>query len=308
LLSSVDDPVVLFLGAGASASARIPQGDWLRNAAISHLTSHSEGSEHLIATFRQYLEDQPHRYLPGERDLTLQQFEQTLTLERVLREEFHKLGGRPRGDSQTVRDISRYCAQALDRNPPGRSAIWKLAELLPRLVVATVNFDELVETGMSAERLVVASEADFAEARDLISRRVQGAESRVPILKVHGTIADPDTMVADIETTRRGLPVAIEQALDAAVPDDQTITWVWIGCSMRDVDLRHWLQRHTADRLREFWVDPLPPPSVAEYANEVRAKEWAKMGHTLADRQITESSDVFLPALLRYVEELAASR
>lgn len=305
LLTSLNQPVVLFLGAGASASARIPQGDVLRDNAISRLTGVPIGSDDLGLSFLRFLQDRPHRFMSDERALTRKQFEQSLTLERVLREEFHQLSGRPRSGSAAYQEIKAYCDNALQRNPPGRSAVHKLAELLPRLVIATVNFDELIEDGMGADHQVVASVADFDGATDLIDNRIRGVAGPTPILKVHGTIADAETMVADIETTRRGLPMPVERALDAIFSPGEPVTWIWVGCSMRDHDLRPWLQRFGADLILEHWVDPLPPQSVARYVSDVRAQEWAKIGHTLQDRQITESSDVFLPLLTNRAQELS---
>ncbi|KQP84571.1 SIR2 family protein [Aeromicrobium sp. Leaf291] len=309
ILRSLDDPIVLFMGAGASASARIPQGNALRDSAISHLTGAAIGSTDLIMSFREYLVDHPARFMVDERDLSREQFERGLTLERVLREEFHTLSGRPRADSETVKSMTRYCSAALDRVPPGREAIWELASILPRLIVATVNFDELIESGMAATNKVAASVSDFADAVDLVGERVHGETSTLPILKVHGSIADAETLVADIETTSAGLLEPIRNVLDRIVSEAGRITWVWIGCSMRDIDLRQWLWQQRADQIEEYWVDPLPPRSVLDYANKVdRTQQWAVMGQTLADRQVTESSDVFLPALLERARWLATQR
>jgi hypothetical protein len=308
ILRSLDKPVVLFLGAGASASSNVPQGDTLRDVAISNLTGVTIASPDLLQSFRQYLEDNPSRYMTDERLLTRYQFERSLTLERVLREEFHALGGRSRRESTTVKRMTADCNRALERVPPGRAGIWELAQLVPRLILATVNFDELIETDMPASHHVVASVAEFAAAGDLVTARVRGETEVVPILKVHGTIADPDTLVADIDETTRGLPAAIETVLDLIVSDAGPVTWAWIGCSMRDVDLRQWLRRKDGvNQLEEFWIDPLPPRSLADYVQEVRERQWAVPGQSLFERQVTESSDVFLPALLERAKILRGS-
>lgn len=306
ILLDIKDPVVLFLGAGASASAHIPQGNRLRDMSIAALTGLKETSGDLVQAFRRHLEANPGRYLSGEQQLTPTQFEAALTLERVLREEFQQLSGRPRADAPTVKRLTTICAEALHREPPGRQAIRDLAALLPRLIIATVNFDELIEDGMPVPCAVVASSDDFAavHASGLVTSRIASGGSTLPVLKVHGTISRPDTLVADIETTTRGLAKPIADVLTQVVASAGQLTWVWIGCSMRDLDLRQWLKSTTAASMIEYWVDPLPAPSVAEYAKEVRRREWALDDQTLQDRQITESADVFLPLLVERARTL----
>ena len=307
VLPTADEPIVLFLGAGASASCKIPQGNTLRDQAIANLTSVSGSSEEMVEAFRQYLEDRPQRFMVGERDLTDTQFARSLTLERVLREEFHEIAGRPRSEAETVKSLVRYCGEALHWMPPGRQALRELMSLLPRLVVATVNFDELIEDGLTLPHEVVASVHDFATVHDLVAARITGTASVLPILKIHGTIADPETIVADIDATARGLPREIEVLLDVITSSCGRVTWVWAGCSMRDLDLGVWLRRQPTASITEFWVDPLPPASVADYARDVRAQDWAANNVTLDDRQITESVDVFLPALLERARVIAPS-
>jgi hypothetical protein len=41
------------------------------------------------------------------------------------------------------------------------------------------------------------------------------------------------------------------------------------------------------EELQEWWVDPLPPRSVAAYARARRQGEWATIDQKLRDRQIT---------------------
>lgn len=306
IVDVVDRPLVLFLGAGASATAGIPQGNRVRDTALASLTDRSIGSDELIPAFRQWLTDHD-RWMSDERDLPLEVFVRNLTLERVLREEFHQLGGRPRSDSATVKSMERSCGAALDRMPDGRQALWKLASELPNLVVATVNFDQLIEIGMDADHLVVVGEEQFEEHRDLVTARLRGEALPLPILKIHGSIDQVDTLVADLNKTSRGLPTEISATLDAMLAAAPYLTWVWIGCSMRDADIGQWLKSKDGGPgkdLQEWWVDPLPPNSVRVYAQERRIKEWAQMDLSLRDRVITETSDRFLSKLLAHVERL----
>jgi hypothetical protein len=304
IMSDPDRPLVLFLGAGASASCNIPNGNRVRDQALASLTQKPLSSADLVPAFRQWLADHD-RWMNDERDLPHEVFERNLTLERVLREEFYALSGRPRTESTTVQRMQRDCASALDRQPEGRQALWKLAAELPRLVIATVNFDQLIEDGMDAEHIVVIGQDSFAENHDLVVNRLRGASSCVPILKIHGSIDDPDSLVADITTTSRGLPVSIAATLDAMLSTAPYLTWVWIGCSMRDADLGTWLAGKSGKtELQEWWVDPLPPKSLNAYAQKRRHGEWAQMDQGLRDRVITETSDRFLAGLVSHVTQL----
>ena len=181
MFPDVSRPIVLFLGEGFSASSLVPQGNRFRDLAIASLTGRDVGSTELIQAFRQWLDDRE-RWMTDEKQLPQDMFERNLTLERVLREEFYALSGRDRNESITLRRMKRDCTRALDRQPPGRQALWKLAELLPRLVIVTVNFDQQAELGMTADKLVIASRDDFARYRDVVVARLKGESTPVPIL------------------------------------------------------------------------------------------------------------------------------
>jgi hypothetical protein len=302
VLPDVNSPVVLFLGAGSSASSTIPQGNRFRDLALASLTDREIGSTELVPAFRQWLNDRG-RWMEDEQQLPLDMFERSLTLERVLREEFYALSGRDRSESVTLQRMRRDCTRALDRQPPGRQAIWQLAGLLPRLIIVTVNFDQQIEVGMTADHVLLVSREQFAEHRDLVVARLNGDPTPVPILKLHGTIDDFSSLVADFTTTSRGLSSEKTQVLDSIVSTAGYLPWVWVGCSMRDADVASWLAGKSGRTdLLEWWVDPLPPRSVRAYAMKWRAKDWAQIDQTLKDRQITEVSDRFLHALAEYVK------
>jgi hypothetical protein len=308
ILPDVSKPIVLFLGAGFSASSDIPQGNRLRDLAIASLTGRDVGSIELIPAFRHFLDDHE-RWMTDEKQLPLDIFERNLTLERVLREEFYALSGRDRSESGTLQRMRRDCSRALDRQPPGRQSLWKLAGLLPRLVIVTVNFDQQAEMGMAAGNIVIVNRDDLARNRDLVVSRLKGDPTPLPILKLHGSIDNFESLVADINSTSRGLPAEMTIMLDSIVSTVGYMPWVWIGCSMRDADVTAWLAGKSGRTdLLEWWVDPLPPLSVQIYAKRWRWKDWAEMDQTLRDRQITEVSDRFLSALVSYVETRLADR
>lgn len=305
LLVSRDQPLVLFLGAGASISAGVSLGDSVRAQALERVTGHTGGFDSLVDAFYAWVAEKD-RWREGEKNLTRSQFAEQMTLERVLREEFHVLGGLSRAMSRTVATLVDECELGLLKDPPGRQALRKLVSELPRLVVATVNFDRLIEDRIGVAHEVIATPAAMESGRALICERLAGNEATVPVLKLHGTIEDPETLVADIEKTEIGLPDQTVATLDAMLDAcTEPLTWVWVGCSMRDMDLRAWLRRKNGvQQLREWWVDPLPSQSLFDYERHVRAAEWATLSQTLQDRLVTETADIFLPALLAHAQGL----
>jgi hypothetical protein len=300
ILDRIDRPIVLFLGAGASASARIPQGNRYRDLALEQLVT---GPDFEVG-FREWLETNQ-RWLAGEREMPPNLFARGLTLERVLREEFHSLGGRGRSEAPTVARMTADCSDALQRLPEGRKALRELGTLLPHLIVATVNFDRLVEQDLGSPHEVLVDQADFARGPSVVGARlVNGISSPLPILKLHGSIERPETLIANIDDTTRGLSDEVTSTLDSIFESDRPLTWVWVGCSMRDIDVNMWSRRKDgASDMQEWWVDPIPPKTVAEYAVP-RAREWATIDQELRSKQITETADRFLVALLARAREL----
>jgi hypothetical protein len=300
-----DQPLVLFLGAGASASANVSTGDAIRDEALRDLVGAKPTVEELVEAFFAKLTD-TERLRPDERDLTLSQFRQRLTLERVLLEDFHRLGGRDPMLSAAIKRLTSEAATALEWFPEGRKALHRLIGRLPRLIVATINFDQLVEHDLPNEHIVLARPEDFETHRQTVIDRIRDGGGPLPILKLHGTIEHVDTLVATIAQTEFGLPREIAEALDAIVAaSDQALTWVWVGCSMRDVDLRIWLgNQNGAQDLNEWWVDPLPSQALFDYARYLRESQWASLGNTLTGRLITETADVFLSRLDEHASSL----
>jgi SIR2-like domain len=298
VLLRADQPLVLFLGAGASASANISTGDAIRDEALRDLVGPKPTIDELVEAFLAKLTD-AQRLRPDERDLTLSQFRQRLTLERVLLEDFHRLAGRDPMLSAAIKRLTSEADTALEWFPEGRKALHHLVGRLPRLIVATINFDQLVEHGLADDHIVLARPEDFELHRQTVIDRIRDGGGPLPILKLHGTIEHVETLVATIAQTEFGLPREITETLDAMVAaSDQALTWVWVGCSMRDVDLRIWLGNQDGARdLNEWWVDPLPSQALFDYARYLREGRWATLGNTLAERLITETADVFLKRL-----------
>jgi hypothetical protein len=201
--------------------------------------------------------------------------------------------------SAAIRRLTTEAATALEWFPEARKALRRLIGRLPRLIIVTINFDQLVEHELTDEHIVVARPEDFDRHRQLVIDRIRDGGGPLPILKLHGTIEHVETLVATIAQTEFGLPREIAETLDAMVAvGDQALTWVWIGCSMRDVDVRIWLGNQDGARdLNEWWVDPLPGQALFDYARYLREGQWAALGNTLTERLITETADVFLKRL-----------
>jgi len=301
--AELERPLILFLGAGASASARIPVGDAVRDAAIRRLLQSSAAE--VAEDFRVWVRENG-RLLADEDGLTAEQFAARLTLERVLREEFKELEERGKGrtESETVQELRAACDAALEREPPGRIALRTILAAHPRVVVVTVNFDRQIEDELEAEHQVYASQDEFAEAAEHVQRRCRGDSEVVPILKIHGTIERPETLVADVEDTEMGLPQAVRESLEAIFANSaEPINWLWIGCSMRDIDVNQWMRGKDQRDIFDLWIDGLPGKTVKQFIATCRP-EWVD---SVPKHVVSELPDVFLPRLADHVENLAGN-
>lgn len=272
-IADLDDrPLVLFLGAGASASAGIRLGNAYRDLALEPFVGRHDDSQAAGEAFFDLLHERRH-LLPGETDQRAL-FAASLTLERVLRETFIDLGFRPRTDSPVIRELISDCEEALGFVRPGRTAIRDLARMLRgKLVLITVNFDRLLETDLGVDSAVLFTPEHFETSLDDLKAYTTGdATKPVPILKIHGSISEPNSLIATIDNTSAGLHDSVRAALNTVLDGfGRPVRWVWVGCSMRDRDVNQWLGGLSADALDEWWVDPLPGGSLDEFFDEYRA-------------------------------------
>jgi hypothetical protein len=293
---SGEQPVVLFLGAGASASAGIPLGNSYRNMALLELLQRDDETDPtLMDDFFEYLHLRD-RFLAGESEAR-EAFKNSLTLERVLRETFHELGVRPRASSRVIQEVVKDCASALNFVRPGRRALRVLADrLFGRLIIVTVNFDELIESGLEVPHLVYRVPEDFRGSAGNIDAYLSGdPNAKLPILKLHGSVSDVESLIASIDVTRAGLHSHVQSVLDGIVRSPRgPVTWVWIGCSMRDKDVNAWLGGLGRDVFDEWWVDPLPSRSLDEFFDMYRESAWRAVDRSLGHRLVIESADRFL--------------
>ncbi|WP_157930936.1 SIR2 family protein [Mycobacteroides abscessus] len=228
-----DQPLVLFLGAGASATAGIQLGNAYRDVALKGLVGDRPD---MAEGFFDYLHER-NRFMPGE---TAQRatFAKELTLERVLRETFAELGFRSRSDSPVIQELSADCQRALSYVRPGRRAIREIAALTGRrIIIMTVNFDRLIEDELGADHRVLYTPQHYQEHLDELRRYVSGEiDTPIPILKLHGSIEDPQSLIATIDTTSAGLHRSVRATLNTILDVSKPpLQWVWIGCSMRGV-------------------------------------------------------------------------
>jgi hypothetical protein len=290
---------VIFLGAGASSSARMPLGNSVRDYALESFFADSSGAPvaELAFRFHRWVQEND-RLLAGEERMDPAIFVERLTLERVLREEFRREG---RMRSPTLKHLAAQNANAVARKMTRtRRSLATILAQPHKLVLVTVNFDTILEDEFDDRIRVFASSVDFAEARKGLTKYLTGRENRVPVLKLHGTLFDPTTIVADVDTRSLGLPPGAAEALQLLrQPGDDPIPWVYIGASMRDPDVTEVIGGSDfADGTDEWWVSPLPDPAVSLFADEHRIARWQNRERPgLWERQITETADKFLADL-----------
>jgi SIR2-like domain len=293
-----DDPgLVLFLGAGFSASSGLPLGDVLRDEALRIMfpPRASRPLPDLIDAFHNYVSANDRWTVKSEREKTRDEFTRTLTLERVLREELFMHDA---SNSPTLRHFRELNARALTR--PGRAvrALKYIMTQQRHLIVVTVNFDQLVEQCVPEQAQVFASDQDFRKCGAYINRYLRDG-GPVPVLKVHGTIDRLETIVATVDATAEGLSPAKTQALRSLTSRARTcsrrLPWIYIGCSMRDPDLEGLLgQQDFYQRLDEYWVSPFTVATARQFTEKHRVyRDQPDFWH----RSITETADVFMEEL-----------
>lgn len=288
----VSSRLVLFAGAGFSRSSKLPTGNELRDDALRRFLDSSESIERVVERFHSYVEANA-RLLPRERDMTHEQFAHQLTLERVLREEVWRDGDAEGVQHATIVEFAERNRAAV----PGRAvtALHKLMTSGKHLAIVTVNFDTMIESAGTAK--VFATDEEFNEAPDYIAHYWKSG-GQVPVLKLHGTIDKPDSIIATVEAVSRGLAPAKVSALRALLASDEPTRWAYVGYSMRDGDVTDVLGLQEFQKaLEESWVSPFPVVTAEEFADARR--DYANRRNFWA-RCITSTADNFL-------EELAAA-
>jgi hypothetical protein len=300
LVASAEEHLVLFCAAGFSACMGMPLGNEMRDFALRKLLPMcSEVPDwELPGHFYALMEDQD-GLLELEQGRDLAELAAGLTFERVLFEELRTFSPSP-----TLAELQRREGEALAAIPKG--AVRHLRSMLAgsrRLIIITVNFDRLIESG-EEEVEVFADEESFARCVNYLDGYLAGSAEapRVPVLKLHGSFSEQTTLVATIEQTLRGLSVAKADALERVCRPTGTgrVPFVYVGSSMRDLDVTRQLsQRVYAERLDERWVMPLPAASVTDFIENHRRTVWgaAGMQDGLEERLISWTATEFLERL-----------
>lgn len=289
--------LVLFLGAGFSASSQMPLANSMRVPAIRRILNIPETElvtfNELAKRFHVWLTEQDWMSA-HEKQLPVDQFIGELTLEQVVRAEKKMYPGLP-----TLVEFRKNHDNVI--GAPG-SAVLDLAEILKhtigRIVIVEVNIDLLIETHMKMPLRVFVTEEEFKEAPEYLRRYFRGEESDIPVLKIHGSISDLDSCVVSVEQTQLGIGPPKLDALQELKDDESPPCWVYLGCSLRDLDIRPILEREDFARgVDERWVGPYLDESVEQFGI-LREPRW-KNGDfpTIYDRIITETADAFMSAL-----------
>ncbi|MHB8233803.1 MAG: SIR2 family protein, partial [Solirubrobacteraceae bacterium] len=301
-----DEPLVLFLGAGFSASSQMPVGNSVRNSTIRRICDlpdlHDGRTDEQLAAALFRFANQAGRDLLAEHEKEIgeEQFARSATLEQAVRIERDLFEV---AIPQTITELrDRYNDRVDDpAYRPGDAvyALYSMIERSRRFVIITVNFDELPERDHHDQLDIVVDDADFARIAPILQTMRQGGahpEGKTPLLKLHGTLNRPETCVATDEQTRSGVTPAKEEALMSlvrALPTEHRVPWVYVGASMRDIDLdRIFGARQFNESVSEFWVSPWPEPSVAHFVYGKR-RWWAAAGTSLLERTVTETADSF---------------
>lgn len=321
-----DESLVLMLGAGVSMSSNLPLGNELRDGALARLVPDladrgADFHEQAAELFQQVASSG--RLMPNEEGITEEMFIERLTLERVLREEARECAA---GETlPTLREFDELQKKRLDHAGKAVRDVRELLRLRQRLVLLTVNFDQLVEHGaivLSPDdddpyEATVPSPTDPPAVRMFVTdddfekfpayyekyRDVGGA---VPYVKLHGTIERPDTVRANVDVTLPGLAESAATMLRSLVPDPGgSVDWVYVGCSMRDPDVTDITRtQEFSHRAREVWVSPLVDPHVERWVARIRQPAWEaeRLKTGLRERAITQTADVFFKHLRAFLD------
>lgn len=131
--------------------------------------------------------------------------------------------------------------------------------------IITTNFDQLIEKALDSAGVsyrVRRSDADFAAFAG-----APGAGAPVELLKLHGCISDPDTIVATVEQEAVGLSMEKGRVLAALWRDFVTLFWGYSGADLK-LDLDYLRMTTAASTARGFFWNLFANDSFRETPNE----------------------------------------
>ncbi|HEX5759582.1 MAG TPA: SIR2 family protein [Thermoanaerobaculia bacterium] len=228
----------------------------------------------------------------SETAMRADEFARQLTLEQVIRIEKRV------GDGLRTLQEFRVHHDDVIRSPGGaaRNLAHVLARMAGRVIVIEVNFDRLVEQLCRVPTRVFFSDAHFETAAEYVRQYGAGTETAIPVLKLHGSIEEPDTCVVSDEQMQQGVGQGKLNSLRAVLQEPPL--WIYVGASMRDRDLRYFYRSEEfAKGVEELWVSPYLDVSVADVARD-RAALWEKPERAwISDHLVTETADAFFQDL-----------
>jgi hypothetical protein len=305
--------LILFLGAGTSVVEGLPTGNALRDRALARLVGLPKVDRHnyqaAAAELFEQLDVGSH-LRAGEKENGIASFAERLTLERVLLVEQARESQRDcttlrafRAEHTAVIEALSLAASAgeFDNDP-----MVQLLALQQRIVVLTVNFDQILETKAPGMVYPFVSEEQLGTVSEYLDNYAKHG-GQVPVIKLHGDINAPDSLVVNIADTGAGLSATRLSALQAvidAVARQSVRPWWYVGYSMRDLDFEAlWCNPSFADQVLEHWVAPFIDPAVERFLTRWRVERWQQHGlpHTVANRVVTLTGADFFEILYREI-------
>jgi hypothetical protein len=300
--------VVMFMGAGASITKGMPLGDHLRNEALSRATGETVDAGTFDSVSRSWFEAllATEALSQAEQDAGVNSFVRGLTLERVLQQEQAE-------ENQTyTATLRRFAsvhaevkAKLIAEIDPNADPLSLIIAARQRLVLLTVNFDQIIEARGGKNLRVFVTEADMLEFPSYLDSYLSSG-GKVPLVKLHGDIDLPETLVANLQQTTAGLTVARDAALTSLVSfvDSQpTHPWFYVGYSMRDKDLEQAWAAPRMSTFNEQWVAPFLDPVVDSFIAAKRALSWQRSGRAQSamDRLISLTAEDFFKEFEEHV-------
>ncbi len=98
--------------------------------------------------------------------------------------------------------------------------------------IVTTNFDRLIERALETHLIAYQVAYDtkgYVEVRD---RLVAGEAGPIPVIKIHGSVGDPLSMIDTLKQRRKGRSRAIEECLRQLNPG----YWLYLGFSAADLE------------------------------------------------------------------------